>query len=67
MVGVAKHELAAAWRQGKLKHTAVSTIVVNMDLFKGSGMLKSLTKVVLILKQIGNKKISILWQYFSLR
>ncbi|XP_023338216.1 cholesterol 7-desaturase [Eurytemora carolleeae] len=53
LAGVAKHELAAAWRQGKLKHTAVSTIVVNMDLFKGSGMLKSLTKVVLILKQIG--------------
>ena len=53
-VGVAKHELAAAWRQGKLKHTAVSTIVVNMNLFKGSGIIKSLTKVVLILKQIGN-------------
>jgi len=43
------HELAAAWRPGHLKHTAVSSVVVKFSVL---GCTKYL-KVVMIMKQIG--------------
>ena len=52
------HELAAAWRPGHLKHTAVSSVVVKFSVL---GCTKYL-KVVMIMKQIGTLS---LYNFFS--